>query len=56
MDHNQKINFLEINPLAGLNPIHSDLPIIARLNGISYTQLIGEIMHAALNRINQKDE
>ena len=56
LDRNGVINFLEINPLAGLNPIHSDLPIIARLNGILYTQLIGEIMQAAINRINHKDE
>jgi D-alanine-D-alanine ligase len=56
MDKNGRINFLEINPLAGLNPVHSDLPIIARFNGISYTRLIGDIMQAALNRINKKDE
>jgi D-alanine-D-alanine ligase len=56
MDKNGRINFLEINPLAGLNPVHSDLPIIARFNGISYTRLIGHIMQAALNRINKKDE
>ena len=55
MDKEGRINFLEINPLAGLNPVHSDLPIIARLNGISYTRLIGEIMQAAINRIKKKD-
>jgi D-alanine-D-alanine ligase len=55
MDKEGRINFLEINPLAGLNPVHSDLPIIARLNGISYTRLIGEIMRAAINRIKKKD-
>ena len=54
MDKNGRINFLEINPLAGLNPVHSDLPIIARINGISYRQLIGEIMQAAINRISSK--
>lgn len=53
MDKEGRINFLEINPLAGLNPVHSDLPIIARLNGISYTRLIGEIMQAAINRIKR---
>ena len=56
MDKEGRINFLEINPLAGLNPIHSDLPILARFNGISYTQLIGEIMKAAINRISGKNE
>jgi D-alanine-D-alanine ligase len=56
MDRNGRLNFLEINPLAGLNPVHSDLPIIARLNGISYTQLIGEIMQAAIQRNKKNDE
>jgi D-alanine-D-alanine ligase len=42
--------FLEINPLAGLNPLHSDLCIIARHNGISYQQLIGKILYSALQR------
>lgn len=54
MDRKGNINFLEINPLAGLNPVHSDLPIIARFNGISYTELIGRIMRAACDRINAK--
>ncbi|MBN2213104.1 MAG: hypothetical protein JW723_02580 [Bacteroidales bacterium] len=56
MDKEGRLNFLEINPLAGLNPTHSDLPIIARMNGISYTQLIGEIMQSAKLRINGKKE
>ncbi len=43
-------NFLEINPLAGLNPDHSDLVIIARHNDITYDQLIGRILHSALAR------
>ena len=43
--------FMEANPLAGLHPVHSDLPIIARMNGISYVQLIGMIMESALNRL-----
>ncbi len=51
MDKNGNLNFLEINPLAGLNPVHSDLPILASFNGITYTQLIGEIVEAALKRI-----
>ncbi len=29
-------NFLEINPLAGIHPTHSDLPILSRLNGVPY--------------------
>jgi D-alanine-D-alanine ligase len=45
-------NFIEVNPLAGLNPIHSDLPILSRLNGISYEELIGAIMYSAKKRIS----
>ena len=43
-------NFIEVNPLAGLNPTYSDLPILARLIGISYLQLISEIINSALKR------
>jgi len=42
--------FLEINPLAGLHPRHSDLPILCALKGISYEQLIGYIMESAWQR------
>lgn len=45
-------NFIEINPLAGLNPKHSDLPILCRLAGISYQQLIGMILDSTLKRID----
>jgi D-alanine-D-alanine ligase len=45
--------FLEINPLAGLNPRTSDLIIMARLAGWSYNELIGAILEAALKR-NQR--
>ena len=44
-------NFIEVNPLAGLNPVHSDLPIICSLLGITYQQLIDEIMESALQRL-----
>jgi len=42
--------FLEINPLAGLNPRTSDLIIMARLAGWTYNRLIGTILEAALKR------
>lgn len=42
--------FLEVNPLAGLHPEHSDLPIIATLKGLGYTQLIRRILESALRR------
>jgi len=44
-------NFIEVNPLAGLHPIDSDLVIIAGKQGIPYSQLIGFIMNSALERI-----
>jgi len=50
LDKFGKPNFIEVNPLAGLNPTYSDLPILARLNGISYNQLISEIMNCAMKR------
>ena len=42
--------FLEANPLAGLNPWHSDLPILAAQNGVEFTALIGMILDSGLAR------
>ena len=50
-DADQNPLFLEVNPLAGLNPKDSDLPILARMANVSYTQLIGRIMASATARI-----
>jgi D-alanine-D-alanine ligase len=50
LDINGSPNFIEVNPLAGLNPSYSDLPILARLCGIPYEQMISEIMTSALKR------
>jgi D-alanine-D-alanine ligase len=44
-------NIMEINPLAGINPIRSDLPIICYKYGISYEQLLGMILESACERI-----
>lgn len=43
-------NFIEVNPLAGLHPQHSDLPIMASMIGIEYVSLIGGIMNSARTR------
>jgi D-alanine-D-alanine ligase len=43
--------FLEVNPLAGLRPGHSDLPILCELAGMPYRELIAGIMRSALKRI-----
>jgi D-alanine-D-alanine ligase len=50
MDENGVPNFIEVNPLAGINPEHSDLPMLAKKNGISYIQLMGMIMDSAVAR------
>jgi D-alanine-D-alanine ligase len=42
--------FLEVNPLAGLHPTHSDLPIMCTLAGIPYDALIGRIVESARRR------
>jgi D-alanine-D-alanine ligase len=42
--------FLEVNPLPGLHPIRSDLPILWRLGGRSYPDLLGRIVDAAARR------
>ncbi len=50
MDSKGVPHFLEVNPLAGLHPIDSDLPILARMHGLSYDDLIGRIMASAFTR------
>jgi D-alanine-D-alanine ligase len=51
-DRNGRICFIEVNPLAGLNPVHSDLPILSRMCGVEYQSLIEMIMKASLKRHN----
>lgn len=43
--------FLEVNPIAGLHPTHSDLPMIAAKSGLGYDGLIGGIIRAAAERL-----
>ncbi|MFA4835599.1 MAG: ATP-grasp domain-containing protein [Dehalococcoidia bacterium] len=45
--------FLEINPLPGLNPNYSDLPIMVGKMGMAYQALISGILNAALKRYPQ---
>ena len=42
--------FIEVNPLPGLHPTHSDLPMIATQEGLSYRDLIRTILDSALRR------
>ncbi len=53
MDGQSRVNFLEVNPLAGLNPVDSDLPILCRKAGISYHDLITRIMDSAILRFGE---
>ena len=42
--------FLEANPLPGLNPHSGDLPIMSRLAGLSHAELLGRIVAVARER------
>lgn len=50
LDEHGTPQMLEVNPLAGLTPGHSDLPIMAALAGIEYRSLIGAIVECARER------
>jgi D-alanine-D-alanine ligase len=50
IDRQGKMSFIEVNPLAGLNPITSDLPILCKLNGIDYQKIIDEMLKSAIKR------
>jgi D-alanine-D-alanine ligase len=52
MDRDGVVNFIEVNPLAGLHPEHSDLPIICKLVGIPYQTLMERIMASASARMH----
>ncbi len=43
--------FIEANPLPGLNPVTSDLVILAAGVGVSHDQLIREVLTAGLSRV-----
>lgn len=49
-DRNGTICFIEANPLAGLNPVHSDLPMLSSMNGMSFDTLMRLIMESARMR------
>jgi len=53
-DDNNVCNFIEVNPLAGMHPVHSDLPILSRLKGINYNQLFQMIMNSAIERLKSE--
>jgi D-alanine-D-alanine ligase len=45
-----QLSFMEVNPLPGLHPVRSDLPIMARLAGVGYDDLLGAVVGAAVMR------
>jgi len=49
-EHGQP-QFLEVNPLAGLHPEHSDLPILAGKSGMPYRELLRRIVDSAATRV-----
>jgi D-alanine-D-alanine ligase len=51
LDKDGRPMFLEANPLPGLHPTHSDLPMIARANGLTYEGLISQVVESALKRL-----
>jgi D-alanine-D-alanine ligase len=45
-------NFIEVNPLAGIRPDYSDLPIVCNLAGMSWATLIDVIVQSAAERVH----
>ena len=50
-DAEGRLHVLEVNPLPGLNPNHSDLPILAGNQGITYRDLIALVLESAFARV-----
>jgi D-alanine-D-alanine ligase len=51
LDAAGRASFIEVNPLPGLNPLRSDLPILCGLAHMSYPALIGAILDSARERM-----
>jgi D-alanine-D-alanine ligase len=56
LDDEGRAQMLEVNPLAGLTPEHSDLPIMAALKGMEYRALIAEILCCTSSRLAAEAE
>lgn len=50
-DDNGRLQFLEVNPLPGLHPTHSDLPILCTQAAMEYRELIDAIIESASERM-----
>jgi len=53
LDKNGIPNFIEVNPLAGLNPDISDLPILCSMVKFPYQKLIEHIVKSTIKRIKK---
>lgn len=51
LDEGGQPSFIEVNPLAGMHPERSDLPMMAAMAGIDFSSLIGMIMNSAEIRV-----
>lgn len=51
LDDQGRARFIEVNPLAGLNPESSDLPILCQKIGLEYDMLIAQIVDSARLRM-----
>jgi D-alanine-D-alanine ligase len=56
LDRRGRPAFLELNPVPGLHPTHSDLPMIATQEGMTYAELLGAIVHSAARRLGLSHE
>ncbi|MFH1748531.1 MAG: D-alanine--D-alanine ligase [Planctomycetota bacterium] len=54
-DAEGELQILEVNPLPGLHPAHSDLPILCTAVGMPYLELIGRIVASAETRVRAPD-
>jgi D-alanine-D-alanine ligase len=50
-DREGRPQIMEINPLAGMHPEHSDLPMIATAEGMPYVELVRRIVDSASVRV-----
>ena len=54
-DADGQLQLLEINPLPGLHPSHSDLPMLCTAVGVPYLELIRRIVESATARVRPAD-
>jgi D-alanine-D-alanine ligase len=49
-DRDGVANFVEVNPLPGMNPTTGDIVILSRFAGVEYNELIGRVIDSAARR------